>query len=119
MRSRARRRTVNRWWPPTIRSSVLASIPARSGLVASSPIQLPSWALPFFSAVGIEPRCGVAAVAIENAAVPPTAARTPIDDRGSGDPARAEAEHGDGCGSRDAGQRPLKPCGAKVVAVQK
>src|SRR6185312_13394190 len=56
---------------------VFDKTPARSELLPSSPIQLPSCASPFFSAVGIAPWCGVAAVAIENAVVPAKAASTP------------------------------------------
>src|ERR1041384_122440 len=55
-----------------------ASTPARSVLVASSPVQLPVWAAPLFSAVGIEPWWGVAAVAMEKAAAPAAATTTPM-----------------------------------------
>src|SRR5262245_61684881 len=51
--------------------------PARSESVTTSPIQLPTCAAPLFSVVGIGPWCGVAAVAIENAVVPPAAANAP------------------------------------------
>src|SRR3954471_18489543 len=68
-------------WDPFVAADhwvwVAANMPARSALLPSSPVQLPSWIAPFSSAAGMEPWCGVAAVAIEKALGPPIAASIP------------------------------------------